>query len=87
MLAVRAFPPLRGGIKGGVTRVQSLHRGSMRQPLLPTLNPSPLGREAGRALHDERAFPSLRRGIKGELKPHGEARFNNKIKRLMRGST
>ena len=50
----RAFPPLRGGIKGGVTRVQMLRRAGVSSPALPTLIPTPLAREAGRDLHDGR---------------------------------
>jgi len=61
----RAFPPLRGGIKGGVTRVQIGQRGRMMHPALPTLIPSPLGREAWRAFHaahDLPATPVTKRG-------------------------
>jgi len=50
----RAFPPLRGGIKGGVPRAQGLRRAGFSSAVLPTLNPSPLGREAARALHEGR---------------------------------
>ena len=55
----RDLPPLRGGIKGGVTRVQMLQRQSMTRALLP-LNPSPLGREAGRAFQEPAEMPCCR---------------------------
>ncbi|KPQ11940.1 MAG: hypothetical protein HLUCCO17_03865 [Saliniramus fredricksonii] len=54
----RALPPLRGGIKGGVTRVQMLRRAGVSSPALPTLIPSPLGREAWLTLHDGHDFPA-----------------------------
>ena len=52
----RVLPPLRGDIKGGVTRVQSLQRQSMRRAFLSTLNPSPPG-EGGRAPRFMKAAP------------------------------
>ena len=54
----RAFPPLRGGIKGGVTRVQMHRRTMVSSPALPALIPSPLGREACRDLHHGRDLPA-----------------------------
>ena len=50
--------PLRGGMKGGVTRVQMLRRTRVPLPALPTLIPSPLGRDAGRARHDGCDLPA-----------------------------
>ena len=50
------FPPLRGGIKGGVSPVSGIRSvGHLHKRISPPLIPSPLGREAWRALHAGRS--------------------------------